>query len=81
MTIFRTIKDLLTITAGGAMVAGLATLAVAAVLVLFVIPGGLGILTIEFERLKRWLRRMSRWLIINDRQRPGMKSFSTWISP
>ena len=81
MTIFRIVKSLLTITAGGAVFAGLVALVAAAVLVLFVIPGGLGILTIEFERLKRWLRRMSRWLIINDRQRPGMKSFSTWISP
>jgi len=63
MIIFRTVKSLLTIIAGGAVFAGLVALVAAAVLVLFVIPGGLGILTIEFERLKRWLRRMSRWLI------------------
>jgi hypothetical protein len=57
MTAFRTIKSLLAITAGGAVFAGLVALVAAAVLVLFVIPAGLGILTIEFERLKRWLRR------------------------
>jgi hypothetical protein len=63
MTIFRSVKSLLTITAGGAVFAGLVALVAVAVLVLFVIPGGLGILTIEFGRLKRWLRRLSRWLM------------------
>lgn len=62
MTTFRTIKSLLAITAGGAVFAGLVALVAAAVLVLFMIPVGLGILTIEFERLKRWLRRACGWL-------------------
>jgi hypothetical protein len=62
MTAFRTIKTLLAITAGGAVFAGLIALVAAAVLVLFVIPAGLGILTIEFERFKRWLRRACGWL-------------------
>ena len=57
MTAFRTLKSLFAIAAGGAVFAGLAAFVAAAVLVLFVIPVGLGILTIEFERLKRWLRR------------------------
>jgi hypothetical protein len=62
MTVFRTIKSLLAITAGGAAFAGLAAFVAAAVLVMFVIPGGLGILTIEFDRLKRWLRHVCGWL-------------------
>jgi hypothetical protein len=57
MTAFRTIKSLLAITASGTVFAGLVALVAAAVLVLFVIPGGLGILTIECDRLKGWLRR------------------------
>lgn len=68
MTAFRAIKSLLAITASGAGFAGLVVLVAAAVLVLFVIPGGLGILTIEFERLKRWLRRACGWLWRTNRE-------------
>lgn len=45
------------------MFASFLLLLAAAVLVLFVIPGGLGILTLELERLKRWLRRSFAFLV------------------
>jgi len=73
MTAFRTIKSLFGLTASGTVLAGLVALAAAAVLVLFVIPGGLGILTIEFERLKRWLRRACACLV---RKNPPLKQRS-----
>ena len=63
MTILRAIKNLLTIVGGGTVFAGFLLLLAAAVLVLFVIPGGLGILTLELERLKRWLRRSFEFLV------------------
>ena len=50
-------KHLLTLTVTGTALAGLAVLAAVGLLILFVIPGGLGILTIQFERIARWLRR------------------------
>ena len=50
-------KHLLTLTATGTALAGLAVLAAVGLLILFVIPGGLGILTIQFERIARWLRQ------------------------
>ena len=73
MTAFRAIKSLLATTASGAVFAGLVALVAAAVLVLFVIPGGLGILTIEFERLKRWLRRACACLV---KKNPPLKQQS-----
>ena len=63
MTILRAIKNLLTIVAGGTVYASFLLLLAAAVLVLFVIPGGLGILTLELERLKRGLRRSFAFLV------------------
>ncbi len=56
-------KNLLTMTATGTALAGLTVLVAVVVLVLFVIPGGLGILMIEYERVTRWLRqaRESCW--------------------
>ena len=50
-------KHLLTLTATGTALAGFAVLAAVGLLILFVIPGGLGILTIQFERVARWLRQ------------------------
>lgn len=50
-------KNVLTMAVAGTTLAGLAALVTVAVLILIIIPGGLGILTIEFERLRRWLRR------------------------
>ena len=57
-------KNLITMTATGTALAGLAVLVLVAVavLVLFVIPGGLGILTIEFDRVSRWLRQGREYL-------------------
>jgi hypothetical protein len=63
MIAVRAIKSLLAITASGAVFAGLVALLAAAVLVLFVIPGGLGILTIEWERAKSWLGRARAFLL------------------
>jgi hypothetical protein len=54
--------NLLTMAATGTGLAGLAVLVALAVLVLFVIPGGLGILTIEYERVTRWLRQVRGYL-------------------
>lgn len=69
MTTLRTIKSLLALTAGGAVFTGLIAVMAATLLVLFVIPGGLGLLTIEFERLKRCLRRACGWLRRTNSQR------------
>jgi len=63
MTAFRAIKSLLAMTASGAGFAGLVVLVAAAAVVLFVIPGGVGILTIEWERAKHWLRRTRAFLL------------------
>lgn len=57
MIALRTLKSLLGMFTGGAVVAAMVALVGIALLVLFVIPGGLGILTIEYDRLQRWLRR------------------------
>jgi hypothetical protein len=59
-------KSVLTIAVAGTTLAGLAALVALAVLVLFVIPGGLGILTIEFERVRWWLRRARKRLMRTD---------------
>ena len=56
-------KDMFKIVAGGTALAGVGALVALAVLVLFVIPGGLGILTIEFGRVRRWLRRARKNLM------------------
>ena len=56
-------KDLLRVVAGGTALAGLGALVALAVVVLVVIPGGLGILTIEFERAMRWLRQVRTFLM------------------
>ena len=56
-------KSVLTMAVAGTTLAGLAALVALAVLVLFVIPGGLGILTIEFERALRWLRHVRTFLM------------------
>lgn len=56
-------KSVLTMAVAGTTLAGLAALVALAVLVLFVIPGGLGILAIEFERVRCWLRRARRNLM------------------
>jgi hypothetical protein len=57
MNTLRAIKVLIAAAAGGT------TLVALAVLVLFVIPGGVGILTIEWERAKIWLRRIRALLL------------------
>ena len=54
---------MLTMALAGTTLAGLAALVAVAVLILFIIPGGLGILTIEFGRVRRWLRRARRNLM------------------
>lgn len=56
-------KSVLTMAVAGTTLAGLAALVAVAVLILIVIPGGLGILTIEFRRVRRWLRRARRILM------------------
>jgi hypothetical protein len=56
-------KSVLTMAVAGTTLAGLAALVAVAVLILIVIPGGLGILTIEFGRVRRWLRRARRILM------------------
>jgi hypothetical protein len=56
-------KSVLTMAVAGTTLAGLTALVALAVLVLFVIPGGLGILTIEFGRVRRWLRRARAFLL------------------
>ena len=55
-------KNLLTMTATGTALTGLTLLVALAVLVLFVIPGGLGILTIEYDRVTRYLRQGREFL-------------------
>ena len=57
MHILRTLKSLLAIISGGALFAALIMLIAFVMLVLFVIPGGLGIWSIESDRFNRWLRR------------------------
>jgi len=69
-------KSVLTMALAGTTLAGLATLVALAVLVLFVIPGGLGILTIEFGRVRRWLRRARRNLM---RTNPKPKQEITYV--
>jgi hypothetical protein len=62
MIALKSIKGLIAATAAGmALVIGAVVVALA-VLVLFVIPGGVGILTIEWERATRWLRRVCAFL-------------------
>ena len=61
-------KSVLTMAAAGTTLAGLAALVALAVLILFVIPGGLGILTIEFGRVRRWLRRARKNLMGTNRE-------------
>jgi hypothetical protein len=55
-------KSVLTMPAAGTTLAGLAALLVVAVLILIIVPGGLGVLTIEFGRVKWWLRRARKRL-------------------
>jgi len=63
MTALRTIKSLIAAAAGGtALVIGAVVVALA-VVVLFVIPGGVGILTLEWERATRWLRCTRAFLL------------------
>jgi len=63
MNTLRAIKSLIAAAAGGtALVVGGVVLALV-ILVLFVIPGGLGILTIEWERGKGWLGRACACLL------------------
>jgi hypothetical protein len=59
-------KHVLTMAVAGTTLAGLAALVAVAVLILIIIPGGLGILTIEFERVRRWLRRARKRLMRTD---------------
>jgi hypothetical protein len=56
-------KSVLTMAVAGTTLAGLAALVAVAVLILIIIPGGLGILTIEFERAMRWLRHVRTFLM------------------
>ncbi len=73
MIALRTMKDLIAAAAGGtALVIGAVVVALA-VLVLFVIPGGLGILTIEWERAKGRLGRACAYLL---RKNPPLKQQS-----
>jgi hypothetical protein len=69
-------KSVLTMALAGTTLAGLAALVALAVLVLFVIPGGLGILTIEFGRVRRWLRRARKNLM---RANPKPKEEITYV--
>ncbi len=62
-------KGVLTMLGAGATLAGLAGLVAVAVLILIIIPGGLGILTIEFGRVRRWLRR-ARTKLMGNNPRP-----------
>jgi hypothetical protein len=63
MIALRTIKDLTTAVAGGAALAAGAVVVGLAFLVLFVIPGGLEILTLNYVRARRWLRRAQARLL------------------
>jgi hypothetical protein len=56
-------KSVLTMAAAGTTLAGLAALLVVALLILIIVPGGLGILTIEFGRVRGWLRRARKRLM------------------
>jgi hypothetical protein len=57
------VKGLFTIAASGTALTSVLVLAIVPVLMVFVIPGVLGILTIECERAGGWLRRTgARWL-------------------
>ena len=58
MNSLRAIKSLIAAMAGGTTLVIVGVVLVLTVLVLFVIPGGVGILTIEWERAKDWLRRV-----------------------
>lgn len=62
MTILKPMKTLLTMATASTALAGLFALVVLAVLILVVIPGGVGILTIEAERASAWMRRACAWL-------------------
>ena len=68
-------KSVLTMAVAGTTLAGLAALVAVAVLILIIIPGGLGILTIEFERAMRWLRHARTFLM---RTRPKPKQEIIW---
>ena len=70
MNFLRAIKNLIAAMAGGTTLVIVAVVLALAVLVLFVIPGGVGILTIEWERAKGWLRRTRAFLF---RQNSPMK--------
>ncbi|MBI4325576.1 MAG: hypothetical protein HY674_09965 [Chloroflexi bacterium] len=73
MNALRAIKSLIAVAAGGtALLIGVVVVTLA-VLLLFVIPGGLGILTIEWERATRWLRRACAYLL---RKNPPLKQQS-----
>ncbi len=63
MTILSPMKSLFALAAAGTALAVLLALVALAVLVLVIIPGGLGILTIEFERATGWLRRTCAFLM------------------
>jgi hypothetical protein len=63
MNTLRAIKVLIAAAAGGTTLVIVAGVVALAVLVLFVIPGGVGILTIEWERAKIWLRRIRALLL------------------
>lgn len=63
MTIVTSMRSLLTLVAGGTALAAFVMFAAAAILVLFLIPGGLGILTLEWDRLQRGWRRALACLV------------------
>ena len=63
MTALRTIKDLAAAAAGGTAFAVGVLLVGLTLLVLFVIPGGLEILTLKFVRARRWSRRARAGLL------------------
>jgi hypothetical protein len=56
-------KSVLTMAVAGTTLAGLAALVAVGVLILIIIPGGLAILTIEFGRVRWWLRRARKKLM------------------
>jgi len=59
----RAINSLIAAAAGGTTLVIVAVVLALAVLVLFVIPGGVGILTIEWEQAKNWLGRTRALLL------------------
>lgn len=63
MNSLRGIKSLIAAAAGSTTLAVGAVVLALAVLVLFVIPGGVGILTLEWERAKSWLGRACAFLL------------------